>query len=124
MKRILLIDDDQAFLRPLELILRRAGYEVQTANNGTVGLRLFRQESADLVITDLIMPEKEGLETIMALRQIQPDLKIIAMSGGGRVQAGDYLVVAEQLGATRILGKPFTREELLEMVGELCPVSE
>jgi len=68
------------------------------------------------VITDLIMPDKEGLETIMELRAAQPDMKIIAMSGGGRNRPGDYLKVARQMGAAQVLAKPFSSQELLDCV--------
>ena len=119
MKRILLVDDNDAFRQPLREILRAAGYEVRTAPEGKVALQLFRQRPFDLVVTDLIMPEKEGLETIMELKQIEPGLKIIAMSGGGRVDAGDYLPMAEMLGASATLAKPFEVEKILELIARV-----
>jgi CheY-like chemotaxis protein len=118
MKHILLVDDNETFCRSLAEILRRAGYEVRTAAEGSAALRLFREEPADLVITDLIMPGKEGLETIIELRQIRSSVRIIAISGGGRIDPGDYLPMAQQLGANRTLAKPFTSEQILDLVGE------
>jgi len=116
MKRILLVDDDAAFREPLCEWLSRNGYEVQTAQNGSVALKLYRQQAADLVITDLIMPEAEGLETIGALRRLQPNVKIIAMSGGGRIGPIEYLTIARNLGAHRVLAKPFSCQEILDAV--------
>ena len=116
MKRILIVDDDEPLRRLLSQALARAGYAVITAENGVAALRLYREEPVELVITDLIMPEKEGFETIMELRRIEPNLKIIAISGGGRVDAGDYLPTARHLGAARTLAKPFSFQEMLEAV--------
>ena len=123
MKRILIVDDDEPFRRILRETLRLAGYVVTTAENGAVALRLFRQEPVDLVMTDLIMPEKEGIETILELLRLQVDLKIIAMSGGGCREAGDYLPIARHLGASEVLTKPFTAQDLMEAVETLlaCP---
>jgi CheY-like chemotaxis protein len=114
--RILLIDDDEEFRKMLHKSLVRAGHEVQDAANGKQGLALFKQRSTDVVVTDLIMPDMEGLETIIALRHFDPPAKIIAMSGGGRVNAQDYLASARQLGANRILAKPFSLDELTNAI--------
>ncbi len=116
MTRILVIDDDDRFRSMLEQMLTKAGYEVATAANGHAGLQLQRAAPAALVITDLIMPEKEGMETIMELRRSFPAVRIIAISGGGRHGTQDFLPVAAKLGAARTLAKPFTRDELLEAV--------
>jgi DNA-binding response OmpR family regulator len=118
MIRILLIDDDESFRKMLRMTLQRANYEVMEACNGNEAVSLFRSQPADLVITDLIMPDKEGLETIQELRQGRPLLKIIAMSGGGRIDAQDYLKIAERLGASRTLAKPFTQAEFLTAIRE------
>jgi len=83
MARILLIDDDAPVRRTLRKMLERQGYEVEEAPDGKAGLTLYQENPADLIITDLIMPEMEGIETIMELRRRFPDVKIIAMSGGG-----------------------------------------
>lgn len=107
MARILLIDDDKALREVLCLSLEHLGHTVVEAQDGDEGLALFAKHGADVVLTDLIMPGKEGLETIQELRRGYPSVKIIAMSGGGRVPAQDYLVVAREFGAVRMLAKPF-----------------
>lgn len=118
MRHILIIDDEESIRTTLDGVLRAAGYATRTAPNGVEGIQMIRDQPADLVITDLFMPEKEGIETIMELHQEFPDLKIIAMSGGlyGRM---DLLTAAAHLGAHRILAKPFGGDELLAMVREL-----
>ncbi len=100
-------------------MLRREGYTVETAENGDEGVKLMEEEKYDLVITDIIMPEKEGLETIMDISTHKPDTKIIAISGGGRSSAGSYLKTAEYFGALRSFQKPFDKDEFLEAVRDL-----
>ena len=117
--RILVIDDDPGVRRMLVEMLRREGYEVDDAENGRVGMRRFREHPAALVITDLVMPEQEGLETLIQLRHSGEPVKVIAISGGGRVGPDSYLNSALTLGADAILAKPFGREELLAQVTAL-----
>ena len=119
MHRILVVDDEESLRLLLSRALQKAGYEVVTAANGAAAVELFRAQPADLVITDLVMPEKEGIETILELRQLQPGLKIIAMSGGGYMEAQDYLQMAGKLGAMGTLSKPFTAQRVQELVAEL-----
>ena len=119
MARILVIDDDEQLRRMLCMALRRAGYVVVEAGNGNEGLERFREAPTDLIITDLLMPEKEGLETIMDIRREFPDAKIIAMSGGGRAGNLNFLRVAERLGAQRTIAKPFNLQALLAAVQDL-----
>jgi CheY-like chemotaxis protein len=119
MARILIIDDDVQTLNMLRKMLEREGYEVMDAPDGKEGLKLYRENPTDLIITDLIMPEMEGIETIQELKQDFPDIKIIAMSGGGRVGPGDYLHLAKMLGAQRTFAKPVERKELLKAIREL-----
>lgn len=119
MKRILVIDDDWQMREMMHQALERAGYDVMDAANGKIGMNIQRQEPVDLVITDLIMPEKEGIETIRELRRDFPGLKIIAISGGGRAGADGYLSVAKTIGADRTLSKPFDLKQILDTVGEL-----
>ncbi len=119
MSRILLVDDDEPFRKMLRLTLTKLGYEVVEAANGKEALRLHAALPADLVITDLVMPEREGLETILELRRQQPTLKIIAMSGGGRINARDFLVIAKVFGASRTFTKPFATADLAAAVAEL-----
>jgi len=117
--RILIIDDDPQILDMLGQILEREGHQVVTALNGKEGLKLYRENPTDLIITDLIMPEKEGIETIMELRRDFPDVKIIAISGGGHNDADQYLAMAQKLGVQRTFAKPVARAELLKAVREL-----
>lgn len=117
--RILLVDDNDAIRTVLRRLLSRSGFDVVEARNGVEALSAHKARPADIVVTDLIMPEKEGLETILELRRMQPRLRIIAMSGGGRVRAQDYLKLAAALGASRTLAKPFSEAELLKAIQEL-----
>jgi len=119
MKRILVIEDDIHVKVMIQKTLERAGYEVIAASDGEEGLKLLRESPADLIITDLIMPRKEGLETIMELRRDNPDVKIIAISGGGRFEPESYLETAKQMGAARTFAKPFENKELVAAVQEL-----
>jgi CheY-like chemotaxis protein len=115
-KLILVIEDDSQFRSMLCQMLSKAGYKAIDASNGKEGLELFRRKAPDLVITDLIMPEKEGLETIIELRRDAPHVKIIAISGGGMASPEDYLVLARKLGVQSVMAKPFSREEILEEI--------
>ncbi len=119
MKNILVIEDDDQIRALLRQILEREGYRVSDAPNGKKGIKLYRQQPADLVITDLIMPEKEGIETIIELKRDYPEVKILAISGGGKVNPETYLDMAEKLGATYAIKKPFGRGEILEAVQNL-----
>ncbi len=127
MKRILVIDDDAQFRPMLGQMLERAGYEVVEAGDGEEGIKLYREAPTDLIITDIIMPEKEGVETIIELKRDFPDVKIIAISGGSRgIDAKSCLSYVKNLGVSHVFAKPFEREELLDAIREqLCdaPVS-
>ena len=114
---ILIIDDDPAVSRTLSLILTRAGYPVSTAASGRKGLELLASGGIDLVLTDIIMPELDGIEAIRRIRTEYPALRIIAMSGGGQIDKADFLHMAEVLGADRVIEKPVRNERLLELVG-------
>jgi CheY-like chemotaxis protein len=118
---ILLVEDDDGVRSLLHKALVAAGHEVEDAANGDIALAAYRRQARDLVITDLVMPEKDGLETIIALRRINPAVKIIAISGGGRTLGlGQlYLDTAQSIGAGRILAKPFTSAALLTAVSEV-----
>ena len=124
MKQILVIDDDPQVRALLVEILTHEGYEVVAASNGVEGLNRFRECPSDVVITDLIMPEKEGFETIFALRREFPGVGVIAISGGGRVEASDYLPIAKMLGARFTIAKPFTSGEILDAVRAVLSVPE
>jgi DNA-binding response OmpR family regulator len=115
-KQILVIDDDALVRTTVEQVLASAGYRVMCAADGEEGIRLFRSLLPDLVITDLIMPIREGIETIREIKHEQPEAKIIAMSGGGRMGSADILAMARQLGADYAIAKPFRFDELTAMV--------
>ena len=118
MARILLIDDDDPLREIIALSLTEAGHSVTQARDGNQGADLFRVTPTDLIITDLIMPGREGLETISTLRRENPLLPIIAISGGV-TNSEFYLKLAAGLGATRTLAKPFARAELLQAISEV-----
>ena len=116
MENILIIDDDTPIRSMVRLILERAGYTVREAQDGIEGIRVFRETPADLVITDLIMPNKDGIGMIIELKKDFPALKIIAMSGGGLNRPEGYLRGAQKLGAACTLSKPLNRNDLLRAV--------
>ncbi|AWB07011.1 response regulator (plasmid) [Azospirillum humicireducens] len=124
MASVLIIDDDDVARAVLLRTMTMAGHEAVGARDGMEGMARFREHSADrsphrpidLVITDIFMPNQEGLATIMELRRASPSLKIIAISGGGVRASLDVLPVAEALGAHRTLRKPFTPAEVMEAV--------
>jgi CheY-like chemotaxis protein len=117
--RILVIDDEPDIRALLETALRLDGHTVALAGDGFEGLRRQREAPADLAIVDIFMPEKEGIETIIELRQEFPHLPIIAMSGGGRGGNTSFLAQALHLGATRAIAKPFDHRMMLEVVHEV-----
>jgi DNA-binding response OmpR family regulator len=119
MARILVVDDEVEVTMMLRDILERAGYEVIDAPDGEVALKVHQENPADLMIIDIIMPKKEGIETIMEVRRNFPEVKIIAISGGGRFEPGEYLMAAKEAGAMRTFSKPIGRDELLDAVREL-----
>jgi len=119
MAKIFVFDDEPSILLMLKKMLEKAGHEVDIALNGREGMGLFEKEIPDLLITDIIMPEKEGLETIIELRKKYPDLKIIAISGGGRIDPNGYLPGAKLLGANMVFSKPLDQKELLSAVALL-----
>jgi len=117
---ILIIDDDELFRSMLIDLLKIEGYEILSAADGVAGLKMFRESIPDLVITDIVMPDKEGIQTIRELLQENPETKIIAISGGGRrAMSPDYLTLAKEFGAKRTFAKPFERSEFIEAVREL-----
>jgi len=116
---ILLIDDDDDFRSMLKKLLEKNGYGVYDAPNGMDGMEIIGKVKIDLVVTDIIMPDMDGIETIMKIRSLYPDTKMIAISGGGRIGPTDYLNAAKALGASGILTKPFPNEEFLGQVSAL-----
>ena len=119
-KRVLVVDDDASIRRTLEITLNRAGYAVTQARNGAEAVRLWRDLGTDLVILDLFMDEKDGIETIVELRAHSPGIRIIAMSGGGKDRKRmDLLKDAKLLGVVQTIEKPFSPEQMLALVALL-----
>jgi CheY-like chemotaxis protein len=119
MSSVLVIDDEAPVRKVLRKALEMEGYKVMDAADGSQGIGLYREHPTDLVITDILMPEKEGLETIMEFRQNFPEVRIFAMSGGGLINSDSCLEMAKGLGAARVYTKPIEIEGLLEDIGEL-----
>ncbi|MDD2236360.1 MAG: response regulator [Kiritimatiellae bacterium] len=119
MKRVLVIDDDDQIRNLISIMLEREGYEVDQLNDGMNAYQQYAAHPYDVVITDIIMPEKEGLETIMEIRHAFPSCKVIAISGGGRISPTDCLAMAKHLGVEYTFPKPFERSALIEAVKQL-----
>jgi len=117
--RVLLVDDEDAIREMLDLLLQRRGFQVVQARDGNEALRFYREQEFDLVITDLIMPEKEGIETILEMRAMKRPIRIIAISGGGRVDQSMHLHLAKSVGADRVVSKPFLPADFLKIVDEI-----
>ena len=117
--RVLLIDDDDLVRKILRRILEGADFEVVEAADGDEGIRSYEAEPSDVVVTDILMPKKEGIETIIELRRINPEVRIVAISGGGRNDGQQYLKMAGKLGADRMLPKPVRPKELLDAVRDI-----
>jgi CheY-like chemotaxis protein len=123
MKSILVVDDDEYIRIMLKKLFEQEGYAVQTAENGKSAVKSLSEKPVDLVITDIIMPEKEGLETIMELRRDFPNVKLIAISGGGLIQANEYLKLAKVMGARYAFSKPISIIELKAAVRSILELS-
>ena len=124
MSHILIIDDDSDLRAMIQEVLLAEGYRVSVAGDGELGVALQRKQPASLLITDIFMPNKEGIETIRDFRTEFPDVPIIAMSGGGRLKRQGDLFTAKELGAAVILRKPFEMTDLLRAVAEVLSGSE
>jgi DNA-binding response OmpR family regulator len=118
-KRILVIDDDEMVRTFVRRALESSGYVVSVATNGYEAMISFRQSKPDGVITDLLMPERDGIETILEIRRHAPEVPIVAISGGFNAMSSIYLKTAEQLGADAVLSKPFSIEQLVTTVESL-----
>ncbi len=123
MAHILLVDDDDMARFAMREVLTRAGHDVTEAENGALGLSAQSSTDFDVIITDIIMPEVEGIEFIMKVREQSPNIPVIAVSGGGRMSETDYLETARDLGANAILAKPFSEDQLNEKVAECLAAS-
>lgn len=119
MFKILVIDDEAPVRKMLTKLLERNGFDVIAAVDGCQGIKRYHENHPDLVITDLIMPEKEGLESIREIKKINPDVHIIAISGGGIADPQIYLEFASKLGAVRTFAKPVDNEILVSTIKEL-----
>ncbi len=118
-KKILIVEDNPVVRQTLAQILEGEGYETVIARDGNEGILLYETERPDLVITDMVMPEKEGIETIRTVLLRNPNAKIIAISGGGRTGNVSYLQLARHLGAAATLEKPFDPDTIIEMANKL-----
>lgn len=117
---VLLIEDDLTLLNGMIKQLTAEGAEVSAAADGRAGLARFMSHRPDIVVTDIVMPEREGLETIMAIKSDRPDVPILAISGGGRSGATPFLDLARHLGADDVLAKPFRGAQLAERIATLA----
>ena len=119
-KRILIIDDDEDFRSYVYDLLTSRGYKVLTAANGNEGLKTINRDEIDIILVDMVMPEREGVETIMEVRVTHPNIKIIAMSGA--VRHDTYLKLAGELGADITLSKPFEKGDVLNAINVVCKI--
>jgi CheY-like chemotaxis protein len=119
MPGILLVEDDKELREMLKMSLLRRSFTVLEAENGKDAITHFKPLITDLVVTDLIMPEEDGLKVVIKLRELKPSLKIIAISGGGKVGPGSYLNLAKALGADAIYSKPFSINDLILKIEQL-----
>jgi CheY-like chemotaxis protein len=121
---ILVVDDEPELRDLMTRVLNRGGHRVTCAANGLEASRAVANQHFDVVVTDVIMPEKDGIQVINELRRKYPQVKIIAMSGGGHVSRDQYLKIAKGLGAHALLEKPFSNDELLATVEALAPKTD
>jgi DNA-binding NtrC family response regulator len=118
--RVLVVDDDAGIRNFLRMLLELEGYEVATVGNGNEALQAQRQDPAAIVLTDIFMPEVEGMETIARMREEFPQARIIVMSGGGSYNGADYLKLAREIGAVKALKKPFAPQDLIDAMREVA----
>lgn len=121
MTSILIVDDEIMLRNVIRKMLERGGYEVFEASDGLQGSDAYRRLRTDIVITDIVMPNKDGIQLIAELKRDFPDVRLIAMSGGGRISDIDFLDLAKQFGAACVLTKPFTRKELYDAIHLVDP---
>ncbi len=119
MAKILIVDDEKLARITIRKMLERAGHEIVEAATGVEGIGSFKAGQFDLVMTDIIMPDMEGIEMIAELRRIAPDVRILAASGGGRTRNLDFLKLAQEHGARRVLAKPFSQDDLVTAVRDV-----
>lgn len=119
MPGVLLVEDDKELREMLKMSLLRRNFTVLEAENGKDAILHFKPSITDLVVTDLIMPEEDGLKVVIKLRELKPSIRIIAISGGGKVGPGSYLNLAKALGADAIYSKPFSINDLIVKIEQL-----
>ena len=119
MSRILVVDDDRHIRNMLLRIFEGQGYDVSLAENGKHGLEVLAEQDVDLIVSDILMPEKDGLEMISTVKELYPDIKIVAMSGGGHIGSENYLRLAQHMGAERTIQKVIMCEDIIRVANEL-----
>lgn len=119
MTGVLIVEDDNELREMIRISLMRRKFTVMEAANGKEAIMHFKPSITDVVVTDLIMPEEDGLRVIMKLRELKPSLRVIAISGGGKAGPGSYLNLAKALGADAIYSKPFSINDLIDKIEEL-----
>lgn len=124
MPGILIVEDDNDLRTMLKVSLTRRKFTVLEAENGKEALTHFKPSVTDLVITDLIMPDEDGLKVIMRIRELKPSIKIIAISGGGKAGPGSYLSLAKALGADAIYSKPFSVNDMIFKIEKLLDIEQ
>jgi DNA-binding response OmpR family regulator len=124
MPGIMIVEDDNDLREMLKVSLTRRRFTVLEAENGKDAINHFKPEVTDLVITDLIMPEEDGLKVIMKLHELKPSLKIVAISGGGKAGPASYLNLAKALGADVVFSKPFSVNDLIKKIEELLEIEQ
>lgn len=120
MSRVLVIDDDPLIRQTIRFALEDAGFNVDEAESGVDGCIAVAEGSFDLVITDILMPNKDGIETIIEVKRTRPALRILAMSGGGKIDGREFLSLASRLGVNDTISKPFQLSALISKVQQLC----
>jgi CheY-like chemotaxis protein len=124
MPGVLIVEDDKELREMLKLSLLRRNFTVLEAENGKTAITHFKPLITDIVVTDLIMPEEDGLKVVIKLRELKPSIKIIAISGGGKVGPGSYLNLAKALGADAIYSKPFSINDLITKIEQLLDTKQ
>ncbi len=119
MIKILVIDDDELVKNMISSVLRKNNFEVVSASNGVEGVNVAKKVEPNIVLTDMLMPDKEGVETIIEVKQALPEVKVIAMSGGGQEKNMTFLQMAKKVGADCVLQKPFKPSDLVSMIKEM-----
>ncbi len=119
MIRVLVVDDDEAFRQTVCDLLLDGDFEILSAESGAQSFAVLRNQSVDIVLTDIVMPDEDGLEIVRKIKKMNPAPKIVAMSGGGRIAATDYLEIARLMGASATIKKPFKRQELVDLLQQV-----